>query len=154
VRTRIGSVATVAGVLAVMATSAQAATGPDFVGTPSVRYAGATIAIIARLDAPLRRPSTAGFYVAPALKAGQRMGSDVFGGNPPGTIGRRDRHCYAAEALQPRPRARLRDGAHWRVGLAVAATRLIHARRVTLVRARGDAGAWERAEARRLGCDA
>lgn len=135
---------------AVVTGQARAASAPAFVGTPSARYMGATIGVVVRLDRRPSRPSTMAIYAAPHLRSGQKMGSNMYGGTSLGAIGSPQRHCYLAEALQPRPRAQLRQGAHWRVGITVRATTLVDTSRVTLRTSTGDA--WIRSAAKRLGC--
>ena len=66
-------------------------------------------------------------------------------------IGRpRRQHCYVAEAARPEPRAALRDGESWEIGLATSGKRIAETARVTL-RHQDDAH-WVSAAARRLGC--
>lgn len=120
-----------------------------FVGTPSVRYNGSTVAVVTRLNQKLANPSRAGFIASPALRRGERIGRS-FGGNPPGSIGRSSRHCYVAEAARPEPRSALRNGAHWELGISAGNKNIVDTTRITLKHERKED--WERAMARRLGC--
>jgi hypothetical protein len=132
------------------AAGARAATGPTFARTPEIAYSGNTVSVVARLDRALTNISTAGFVADSSLKAGQKIG-DSFGGNAPGRIGSASRHCYLAEAIQPKPRAKLHAGAHWRLGLIAKEERVLHTHAITLHHAT-PGGDWPREAARRLGC--
>jgi hypothetical protein len=128
----------------------------SFVGTPSVTYAKITsggssyfsFGTMFRLNNALPAQG-AGVFIAPRLRKGQRMGS-AFGGNPPGAIGTKSRHCYVIEPKQPRPIHRPTKNARWRVGITRTAT-IQDTATVTLRAWRGTV-AWQKAAARRLGC--
>lgn len=88
--------------------------------------------------------------LAPHLITDQVLprGQQFYGGLTPSVIGRRDRHCYLAEAQQPVPRSRLRDR-----GRAVVGIRLGHrivAVAPVVLRTGGDA--TRRTLLRRAGC--
>ncbi|MDQ3093064.1 MAG: hypothetical protein M3R46_15695 [Actinomycetota bacterium] len=88
---------------------AQQAEEPEFVGTPSVRFAKVSdgdrsfysLAAVVRLDRAITSNQTA-FPVVPQLEDGQEV-SDVFGGNPASSIGSPSRHCYSGELQRPQP---------------------------------------------------
>jgi hypothetical protein len=129
------------------------AAAPKLLHTPAVAYSGTTISVIARFDRALPNISSAGFVVAPSLQAGERIG-DSFGGNAPGRLGTASRHCYLAEAIQPRPRAALHAGAKWRFGLIANDERVLRTRAITLRHISSSASAsWAKAASTRLGCD-
>jgi hypothetical protein len=134
---------------------AQQAEEPEFVGTPSVRYAKVSdgdrsfysLAAVVRLDREIT-PNQTAFPVAPQLEDGQEVG-DVFGGNPASSIGSPSRHCYSGELQRPQPVATPRQGARWRLGVSQGNT-VQDTVSVTLKRPAEDG--WEREAARRLGC--
>ena len=86
------------------------------------------------------------------LDAGQDLPGELFGGVTPGTIGKKGKHCYLAEAIQDRQHKALNDDRTWQMGLLrhgdVYNGRLKH---VTLKRF-DDNQDWELKAAKRLGC--
>ncbi len=104
-------------------------------------FSGRDVGAVVRLNRSMpangedRPPVTLG----PNLIANEVLprGQQFYGGLTPSVIGRRDRHCYLAEAQQPVPRTRLRDR-----GRAVVGIRLGHrivAVAPVILRAGGDA---------------
>lgn len=133
-------------------TAAAVAAAPKLVHTPAVAYTGTTISVVARFDHALPNPSSAGFVVAPSLRVNEHIG-DSFGGNPPGRLGTASRHCYLAEAIQPRPRATLHADAKWRFGLIGDDERVLRTHAITLRHISSSASAsWAKAASARLGC--
>jgi hypothetical protein len=146
----------VAGVVLVLGLGAGAAHAGS---PPSYRILGATAvhqgrdaAVIVRLDRalPPRGEDRPPLMLGRGLRRGADMprGQRYYGGATPGRAGRRDRHCYVAEAQQPLPRAALRAGA--RFTAAIRAGRRILATRSVVLRRGGDA--FTRAVLRRAGC--
>ncbi len=143
--------------LAFAATSlaATVASPPLLVGTPSVTYAVSkdrdgsfvTVGTVFRTDRALDRAQYAAL-AAPALKAGLRVPDELFGGTTAGRVGRAAGHCYAAEAIQLKRRARVTDRT-WQLALVRDDLVTGRVKHVTLKPARGG---WELRAARRLGC--
>lgn len=134
--------------------------GPQLIGTPSVSYAFnrqkglgrfLTIGAVIRTDRALNR-SKYTVITAPKLTPGEDLPGELFGGITPGTIGKKGKHCYLAEAIQDRQHKALNGDRTWRLGLLrhgdVYNGRLKH---VTLKRFDDDEG-WELKAAKRLGC--
>ena len=134
--------------------------GPQLIGTPSVRYKFdrkqglgrfLTIGAVIRTDRALDRSKYA-VITAPKLTPGQDLPGELFGGVTPGTIGKKGKHCYLAEAIQDRQHKALNDDRTWQMGLLrhgdVYNGRLKH---VTLKRF-DDNQDWELKAAKRLGC--
>jgi hypothetical protein len=146
-------------IVAVLAASAAAPTtaadaaAPRLVHTPAVAYTGTAISVVARFDHALPNASSAGFVAAPSLQTGEHVG-DSFGGNPPGRLGTASRHCYLAEAIQPRPRATLHAGAKWRFGVIGDDERVLRTHAITLRQiSSGASASWAKTAAARLGCN-
>lgn len=131
---------------------ARAEGGPYRILAAAATYRRRDAAVVVRLDRALparaeaRSPLMLGRQILPneVLPRGQRF----YGGTTPAKVGRRDRHCYAAEAQQVIPRSDLRRGGGFKV--AIRRDRRIVSAVAVVPRPGGDG--LDPAFLRRVGC--
>ncbi|MBI5106991.1 MAG: hypothetical protein HZB46_18755 [Solirubrobacterales bacterium] len=157
--TRLLLLPVAAAALALGASPALADDGPRLVRAPKVDVRTVTaggdsfvsIGASFRLDREFSSDAERFQYaivVAPHLRAGQKLPDELFGGTTFGRIGARGGHCFRAEAVQLRKRAKVRRGARWQAALVHRSTVVGPVRTVTLRRVADDPAR----DARALGC--
>ena len=126
----VGSIAGVTA-FAVLAGSGGAATSPPrFTKTPVLTYhtlkdrKGRYIAVTAfvRLDRTITDKVRRKFFLiaGPSLKSGQKLPSELFGGGGLGVLGKKSRHCYAANVALLKRKKSTSSGTTWGIAFADA----------------------------------
>jgi hypothetical protein len=125
-------VGTIAGATAfgAMAVAGGAATTspPKFTKTPVLTYHSSkdgkgrfiTVAAFVRLDRAITDKIRRKYFLiaSPGLKAGQKLPSELFGGGSLGALGKKSRHCYAADASLLKRKKSTSAGATWGIAFA------------------------------------
>jgi hypothetical protein len=117
--------------IAAVAPAAQAATAPPrLIGTPTTSYSNlsnasngrfVSIGAVVRLDrrfADTAEQHRYALVVGTRLHRGEVLPDETFGGGSIGRLARRPGAWYAAEAVQLRKHASVRNGARWEIALA------------------------------------
>jgi hypothetical protein len=125
----VGSIAGATAFVALAGAGGAATTSPPkFTKTPVLTYHSSkdrkgryiTVGAFVRLDRALSGSLRRKYFLiaSPSLKAGQKIPDELFGGGALGALGKKSRHCYAADVSLLKRKKSTSSGTTWGIAFA------------------------------------